>query len=139
HNYEVTGSWPLAITAYNHGLAGMRRAVEQLGTKDIGEIAWNYRGRAFGFASRNFYAAFLAAVDVEARAGALFGPVRPERPPALQEEFPDHYRNVTPLAAALGVEPESLRRYNPAVLAPVWNGTKRWPRGLPVRLPAGHG
>ncbi|HEX7035910.1 MAG TPA: transglycosylase SLT domain-containing protein [Pseudomonadales bacterium] len=139
HNYEVTGSWPLAITAYNHGLAGMRRAVEQLGTKDIGTIAWDYRGRAFGFASRNFYAAFLAAVDVEARAEELFGPIRPERPPALQEVIPDDYLDVTTLAKALGVESDVLRRYNPAVLAPVWNGTKRWPRGLPVRLPARHG
>src|SRR5262249_28544918 len=31
-NYIVLGSWPLALTAYNHGTAGMRRAQEQLGT-----------------------------------------------------------------------------------------------------------
>lgn len=138
HNYEVTGSWPLAITAYNHGAAGMRRAVEQLGTRDIGEIAWQYRGRSFGFASRNFYAAFLAAVDVEARADELFGRIERAQPPALDEVLLDDYLSVTTLAAAVGVEPELLRHYNPAVLAPVWNGGKRWPRGLPVRLPAGH-
>ena len=61
HNYRSLGHWPLAITAYNHGAGGMRRAVRRTGTKDIGHIIENYRGRAFGFASRNFYAEFLAA------------------------------------------------------------------------------
>jgi membrane-bound lytic murein transglycosylase D len=32
HNYEALGSWPLALTAYNHGLAGMKRAVRDVGS-----------------------------------------------------------------------------------------------------------
>ncbi|MGD8832709.1 MAG: transglycosylase SLT domain-containing protein [Pseudomonadales bacterium] len=135
HNYEVTGSWPLAITAYNHGAAGMRQAVEQLGTRDIGVIAWEYRGRAFGFASRNFYAAFLAAVDVEARADELFGPVKrisPEQERVI--ELPD-YMGARTLAEAVGVDLDVLRRFNPALGKPVWTGTKRWPRGFPLRVP----
>jgi len=48
-NYRVTGSWPLAITAYNHGASGMRRAARKLGTKDIVKIVRNYRSRTFGF------------------------------------------------------------------------------------------
>ena len=59
-NYRVTGSWPLAVTAYNHGASGVRRAIRKLGTHDIGVIANNYKSRSFGFASRNFYAEFLA-------------------------------------------------------------------------------
>ena len=54
YNYSVLESWPLAITAYNHGVAGMRRAVRNLGTEDIGVINREYQGRTFGFASRNF-------------------------------------------------------------------------------------
>ena len=53
------------ITAYNHGPAGIARAVDEIGTSDIGRIVREYRGNAFGFASRNFYAEFLAALDVE--------------------------------------------------------------------------
>ena len=64
HNHAELGNWPLAITAYNHGLGGVKRAVETLGTKDIGRIANEYQGSRFGFSSRNFYAEFLAAVDV---------------------------------------------------------------------------
>ena len=31
YNYRVLGTWPLALTAYNHGAAGMRRAKEAHG------------------------------------------------------------------------------------------------------------
>ena len=62
-NRATTGSWPLAITAYNHGAAGMRRAVRKLGTRDIATIVSKYSSRTFGFASRNFYVEFLAAAE----------------------------------------------------------------------------
>jgi membrane-bound lytic murein transglycosylase D len=54
-NYDYLGTWPLAITAYNHGANGMQRAVDAMGTTDIDVIVQNYKGPAFGFASRNFY------------------------------------------------------------------------------------
>ncbi len=63
-NYRQLGTWPLAVTAYNHGRAGMRRAVRKLGTRDLVTIIRRYRGRTFKFASKNFYAEFLAAVHV---------------------------------------------------------------------------
>ena len=65
YNYSVLGTWPLALTAYNHGAGGISRAVRETGTTDIEEIIANYRGRRFGFASRNFYPQFLAVVHVE--------------------------------------------------------------------------
>lgn len=64
HNYKRLGSWPLAVTAYNHGAGGMRRAVRQVGSKDISDIIKSYKSNTFGFASKNFYAEFLAAKDV---------------------------------------------------------------------------
>jgi membrane-bound lytic murein transglycosylase D len=63
-NHKFLGSWPLAITAYNHGPYGMARAVKTLGTRDIAAIIQRYKGERFGFASRNFYPEFLAALDV---------------------------------------------------------------------------
>ena len=63
-NYNELKSWPLAITAYNHGRDGMRNATKQLGTKNMGVISKNYKSKTFGFASRNFYAEFYAAVIV---------------------------------------------------------------------------
>jgi membrane-bound lytic murein transglycosylase D len=63
-NYRLLNSWPLAVTAYNFGAAGLIRASKQFKTKDIGTIINNYQGDRFGFASRNFYAEFLAARNV---------------------------------------------------------------------------
>lgn len=71
-NYNMLGAWPLAVTAYNHGPAGVRRLTEKMGTKDLAELTDVRRGR-FGFASASFYASFLAALDVEANADKHFG------------------------------------------------------------------
>ena len=87
HNYSRLESWPLAITAYNHGVAGMRRAVKQLDTEDIGRINREYDGRTFGFASRNFYVAFLAALDVERDAEKYFGVIEQDVPRATMSSW----------------------------------------------------
>jgi membrane-bound lytic murein transglycosylase D len=135
NNYEVTGTWPLAITAYNHGAAGMRRASNQLGTTDIGVIVQSYRGRTFGFASRNFYAAFLAAVDADADAETYFGEVdRNQEIPYQVVELPAYLQAGT-LSEALGLEPTTLRTYNPSLKESVWTGDKHVPKGFPLRAP----
>ena len=61
--YSKLGDWPTAITSYNHGIGGMKRAQNQVG-RDFVRIVKNYDGPAFGFASRNYYAQFLAAREI---------------------------------------------------------------------------
>jgi hypothetical protein len=64
NNYAVLGSWPLAIVAYNHGHAGIQTASAVVGSKAIEDIVTRYSGSRFGFASKNFYPEFLAALEV---------------------------------------------------------------------------
>lgn len=135
-NYEVLGHWPLAITAYNHGLGGMRRAVSELGTTDMGEIAERYKGRTFGFASRNFYPAFLAAVDIDRNPEKYFGPLRvSDASDTIVAALPD-YMTVRTLSHTVGIDVSRLRELNPALTEVVWSGDKYVPRGFPLRLPA---
>ena len=61
--YSKLSDWPTAITSYNHGIGGMKRAQNQVG-RDFVRIVKNYDGPAFGFASRNYYAQFLAAREI---------------------------------------------------------------------------
>lgn len=61
----LSREWPLAITAYNHGPSGVKKAAKRVGSKDMGVIADNYKSRRFSFASANFYSCFLAALYVE--------------------------------------------------------------------------
>jgi membrane-bound lytic murein transglycosylase D len=137
HNYSVLKSWPLAITAYNHGLSGMRRAVRVTGTDDIGTIVRNYDGRLFGFASRNFYASFLAALDVSNAYRRYFGAL--ERMPAdniVRVELPAYFP-ARVLSEGLAVDMATLKSLNPALQPAVWDGRKHLPKGYRLRLPAG--
>ncbi len=136
-NYESLGTWPLAITAYNHGRAGMRRAARVLGTQDIGVIVAKYRSRRFGFASRNFYAQFLAARAILRSYESYFGPVERWEPEPVDEVTLPFYADVDVLQEHLQLSPEVLRRYNPALRPPVFRARKRIPKGFTLRLPAG--
>jgi membrane-bound lytic murein transglycosylase D len=63
-NFQRLRSWPLAITAYNHGPGGLERAIKNVGTDNLGTVIERYNSPSFGFASKNFYSEFLAAVTV---------------------------------------------------------------------------
>jgi len=134
-NYRRLQAWPLAITAYNHGVAGMARAVRSLGTRDIGVIAQRYQSRIFGFASRNFYAEFLAASQIHRDPERYFGPITPEPPVAYEILITDHYYRAPALGRALGIDLDVLRDHNLALRPAVWNGAKHVPKGYALRIP----
>lgn len=134
-DYDKVGTWPLAITAYNHGAAGVARAVRRLGTRDIGVIVDRYHSRSFGFASQNFYSEFLAAKEVEEDPERYFGPIVKDPPENPEIVILDHYYRARTLAAAFRVSLAELRDANPALLGPVWSGEKYVPKGEALRIP----
>ena len=141
-NYRSLGEWPLAITAYNHGVTGMRRAVAQMGTTDLGVIAHNYTSRSFGFASRNFYAEYVAALTVYEYRDQLFAghPEIQPRPVLLWDQvvLPD-YVTADALFEHTELTKEDFERYNPAFTRYVYNGQKFVEKGYAIRLPRGTG
>jgi membrane-bound lytic murein transglycosylase D len=134
-NHAQLGSWPLAITAYNHGAAGMKRARAKLGTDDIGTIVERYRGRTFGFASRNFYAQFLAARRLARDPEPHFGPLVRKRPEPVERVRLDFYADIRDLERHLGVPRDRLRALNPALRPAVFRSDKYVPREFELRLP----
>ncbi len=136
YNYRVLGSWPLALTAYNHGAAGMRRAKESVGTDDYVKINRTYSSRTFGFASRNFFPSFLAALTVDENPEKYFGALerRPEQ--KFRELSMPAYVRLATLERTLEVDREQLRVLNPAWRPTIYNGTRLVPRGYRLRLPA---
>jgi len=139
YNHSILKSWPLAITAYNHGLSGMRRAVRDTGTDDIGTIVRDYDGRLFGFASRNFYASFLAALDVSKDYRRYFGALARRPADNLQRIELPAYFPAEALSEGFGVNTTTLQQLNPALQPAVWDGRKYVPRGYRLRLPDGMG
>lgn len=136
YNYRILGTWPLALTAYNHGVAGVRRAVETEGTTDIVTIVRDYHTRMFGFASRNFYVSFLAALKIDRDPERYFGSIVPMHEERFREVRMPAYVDIRPLEHALDIDPEALRDLNPALRPAVWRGWLAVPRGYELRLPA---
>lgn len=134
-NFRVTGTWPLAITAYNHGASGMRRAARKLGTKDITKIVREYRSRTFGFASRNFYVEFLAATAVASNPEFYFGPLVLDQPIAFEKIDLPYYAKANDLAAAIGIDRSTLKEANPSLRPSVWRGSKYVPKGFSLNVP----
>jgi membrane-bound lytic murein transglycosylase D len=134
-NHSVIQSWPLALTAYNHGLAGMRRAVQQMKTSDVQTIVAKYQSRSFGFASRNFYTAFLAALEIDTNPERYFPNVKIDQPADTATVAVPAFMTVDTLADALNLRESTLRDLNPALTDTVWAGDKYVPQGFELRVP----
>jgi membrane-bound lytic murein transglycosylase D len=134
--YQSLGSWPLAITSYNHGVGGVRAKVRKAGTSDIVAIVEHQNERFFGFASSNFYPEFLAAVEIYDNWRAYFPEVQ-EVPPLRLVSLPLSV-SVSPqhISRQLDIPLEELREANYALLDPVWRGAAKIPAGYTLRLPA---
>lgn len=131
-NYTALGSWPLALTAYNYGRAGMLRAVRDHGSYE--RIFLSYGEGYFKFAARNFYSEFVAATRVAKKLGAN---------PSLRQDQPEsltthRLRTATPMTQLLvqtGLSREQFIRLNPALQKPVLEGSQPAPQGCLIRKP----
>lgn len=132
-NYKTLGSWPVALTAYNHGPQGMQRAVKEQGNYE--KIFNNYNSRSFGFASRNFYAEFLAAREVAKNHRKYFGELNFDRPiKRINLEAPGNI-DIEDLARHFNLSVRVLRGLNPAFREPIYLNQKYIPKGCTIHLP----
>jgi len=85
-NYRLfDNNWPLAITAYNHGTEGVFRGIKIVESDDLVELIKRYQSPTFGFASKNFYAEFLAVAEIATRREVYFPFLRVQQPVVLRE------------------------------------------------------
>src|SRR5678809_1389095 len=111
----------------------MKRAQEQLGTSDIVTVVRKYNSRSFGFASRNFYVAFLAALEIDSDPDKFFGAIRRNATDtSLVLEVPA-FLPASRLATVLELDRDELKRLNPSLLPSVWRGARHVPRGFELR------
>jgi len=135
--HNKLGSWPLAITSYNHGQGGIAKA-KGLHGSDIGDIVTNYRGEAFGFDSRNFYSQFVAAREVAGHPqkyfpeGVAFHKAHDSDRLVLKQSIP-----AQQLAAFYGLSVYQLDDLNPSWTSAIIKGNASIPAGASVWLPAG--
>jgi membrane-bound lytic murein transglycosylase D len=136
-NHEILGTWPLAINAYNSGPLNLQRAVQKLGTRDIGRIVREYRGGSYAFASRNFYPSFLAALHVYENHERYFGRIAKEAPWKFDTVDLPATMGFPEIAFLADTPLETLGELNPSYSQSVLKGQFALPAGSRIRLPHG--
>ncbi len=136
-NFRKLGSWPLAITAYNHGLTGIQRMKNKANSNQIEDLidAENHTS-SWGFASRNFYACFLAVLEVEKRANELFGQDLVQSSAFNSKEY--KLKQPLPKLKILQWYNGSIVRFrqmNPHLNWTKINRNKKIPAGIPLQIP----
>ncbi len=129
------GSWPLAITSYNHGMGGMARAKAQHGS-DFGRIVQEYQGPSFKFASRNYYAEFLAAREIANNPNTYFPGIVLQAPMTERRIVLTTSMPATQVASQYGVSLDRLAAANLAWREPARSGRAVLPAGHTVWLPS---
>lgn len=132
-NYRKLGNWPLALTGYNHGPNSMLRAKNALGSYE--EIYTKYDDSRFGFASRNFYAEFLAARDIARNYQHYFPGLRMDPPAPIKTITLKHATGIQILAGQFKLSPTTLAELNPALTQSVVSGKRYVPKGYRLHLP----
>lgn len=130
-NHQVLGNWPLAITAYNHGTEGILRAIAAVGSRDLMEIIRRYESPSFGFASKSFYAEFLAAVELAKRSEEFFPNLEYQPPFPLEEVEVGRPVALAALLKRANIERAQFLEWNPALSPRIQD----IPKGYRVKVP----
>src|SRR5690606_10244081 len=94
-----------------------------------------YDGRRFGFASKNFYAEFLAARELGKNYRSYFGEVELEKPVSHQLFELPSYSTLDALARKFKMNKDVIADLNPALRRPILKSARRIPKGYMLRLP----
>lgn len=134
NSYSSLNNWPLALTSYNYGLAGIHRAVNEQGTYE--KIFLHYNKGHFKFASRNFYPCFIAALKVAKKLEADRNIKLAQAQSTRYLTLPG-YVHIKDISSHFGISQDTIKSLNPALRPSVTSGEKRIPKGSVIRLPAG--
>ncbi len=132
-NHEKLGTWPLALTAYNYGQTGMRKAVKM--KKNYEAIFKTYKAGRFKFASRNFYSEFIAAKNIARRLESDRKIIvdQPEATIAIRMKY---FCSSQKIMNFFNISSQDFVRLNPALKKSVINGNKHIPKQYLLKVPA---
>ena len=130
-SYDTLGNWPLTVTAYNYGPGGMVRAVAAIESDNLMELIRDYRHPNWGFAPKNFYAEFLAAVEIGKNINQYFPDLELEPSVPIREIELKKSTSLVTLAKTTGLTRDQLLGWNPALSS----RTRSVPAGYRVKVP----
>lgn len=134
-NYKLTQRWPLAITAYNHGVGGINRAIKTVKSREIIDLINNYNGRAFGFASKNFYTGFLGLLDTLEKSEKIFPNVLQFSELKFSTHRVSRPTTMGKLKEKLQISTDIVSFYNPDLSRAALQNDAVIPRGYILKYP----
>lgn len=122
-------SWPLTLTAYNTGPTRLRKISKKHRTRDIGTIIEKARSGRFGFDGQNYYAQFLAVVDLTQELTTT-QPIAKNRVVAMPLELP-----LAEVSRCVDVPEQAIIDANPAFTEVFRQGDATIPKAYKLALP----
>ena len=138
NNFNMLQSWPLAMTGYNHGPSGVLRLTKKYKTRELGELCQTVGSkRRFGFASRNFYASFLAALEVTSNAPKYLGAVTWSQPLDAAEMKTPLAINYQDILRWFDGDDLKAQIFNPHITKIGRTNRRPIPKGIVISVPSG--
>jgi membrane-bound lytic murein transglycosylase D len=134
-NHKLLGNWPLAITAYNHGVGGVRRGVKTVGSNQVETLIERYYGRAFKFASRNFYTSYLGILATMKDHERIFHEIKFQDPMQFRTVKLRKATSIKTIRKKHGASVAEIRDMNPDIARWVISRQGTLPRGYEIKLP----
>lgn len=132
-NFSALGSWPLAVTAYNHGRKPLVRALIASGYSNLEDLIRYYHGPGFGFSSKNFYASLLAIHEIEKTYSqdATLAEVRHAPWERVSAVLPKNMK-INSVAKLFKMKKSTLIDFNPALSRGALRGEMILPKGTKI-------
>jgi membrane-bound lytic murein transglycosylase D len=127
-------SWPLAVTAYNHGPGGVRKAAHAANSYDLALILSRYQSKTFSFASSNYYTEFLGALYAEKYQDEIFGSGEDEISAGTQVVRLSRKVHATELLKKINMPSDDFIDLNPDLKKAVEKNSSL-PKGFKLHIP----
>lgn len=137
-NMQILKSWPLALTAYNHGTGSLLKGIKATKSRDLNVLIKKYHAKSFGFASQNFYASFLAILHAEKYQEKVFPKVNKESAMSFRELKLTRAIKVKRLVSLTGMSLAEFKNYNLDIRDIAFTKNHTLPRGYVVHIPEGN-
>lgn len=131
----LSRKWPLAITAYNHGPGGVRKATKVVGSTDIAKILGKYKTKSFGFAGTNYFPSFLAALYAEKYKDEIFAFAGSPNMFTEDNVILPRAMRTNSILKVTGLSAEQVLLYNPD-LKQAFKKNTTLPRGYRLHIPS---
>jgi membrane-bound lytic murein transglycosylase D len=130
-NYKLLQDWGLAVIAYNHGPKNLIKIRKKYKGANIAALLKDTKNSPLGYASRSFYAEFLAALHAERYRDELYGMSIEPHSPEISIVKMRKPMSIFEIASLYNISLHELRVFNPDI----FDIKRRLPAGTRVVIP----